>query len=211
VGATAARFLGKHEILGPRFVGAHGVWLEHDELMLLSQADAALVHCPGSNFKLGSGLANVRRWRDAGIRCGLGSDGAACNNRLDTFHEMSVAAGLSRVLEPAHALTARDVVALATRDGAHALGLGDRVGSLETGKQADVVVMDALGPHLAPDPARDPYAAIVHSARASDVRLTMVAGRVLYRDGAWSTLDPERASAEAHTEALGLVRRMEAA
>jgi 5-methylthioadenosine/S-adenosylhomocysteine deaminase len=211
VGDTAARYFAKHDVLGPRFVGAHGVWLEDDELAALGKADAALVHCPGSNLKLGSGFANLRRWRTAGIRSGLGSDGAACNNRLDTFQEMNLAAGLTRVLEPAQPLTSRDVLALATCDGARALGLGGRVGSLEAGKQADVAVVDARGPHAAPSGERDPYTTLVHACGPRDVRLTMVAGRVLYRDGAWSTLDPERAIADARAEAQGLLRRMEAA
>jgi cytosine/adenosine deaminase-related metal-dependent hydrolase len=211
VGSTAARYFATHGVLSERFVGAHGVWLDPEELGELKRADSALVHCPGSNLKLGSGLANVRRWRAAGVRCGIGSDGAACDNRLDTFHEMSLAAGLSRSLEPADPLSARDVLALATRDGARALGLGDRVGSLEVGKQADVAVVDARGLHLAPNAERDPYVTLVHACRAGDVRLTMVAGRVLYRDGSWSTLDPERAVADARAEAQGLLRRMEAA
>jgi len=208
---SAARYFADKKVLSGRFVGAHGVWLEPDELDLLKRADAALVHCPGSNLKLGSGYADVRAWADAGIRRGIGSDGAACNNRLDVFHEMSVAAGLSRVKHPDHPPSAREVLALATCDGAAALGLGDRIGSLEAGKQADVLVLDASAPHQAPNAERDPYLTVVHSSRPSDVRVTMVAGRVLYEDGAWTTIDPERAIADANAEALGLARRMEAA
>jgi len=206
---TAARHFAHHGVLSERFVGAHGVWLEDAELKLLAKAGAALVHCPGSNLKLGSGLADVRAWRRAGLRCALGSDGAACNNRLDPFHEMSFAAGIARVKHADEPLTARDVLALATRDGARALGLGETTGSLEAGKQADVIVVDVSAPHHAPNEAVDPYATIVHAARASDVRLTMVAGRVLYRGGEWSTLDAARAASDARAEALGLVRRAE--
>ena len=213
VATTAARFFAARQVLSPRFVGAHGVWLDREERELMARADAALVHCPGSNLKLGSGLACVRAWKDAGIRCGLGSDGAACNNRLDTFHEMGLAALVSRVRpatglpEPCASLGAREVVALATCDGARALGWGDAIGSLEPGKQADVVVIDVGGAHHGPDPERDPYTTLVHSARASDVRLTMVAGRILYRQGSWSTLDPAAVLAEARAEARGLMRR----
>jgi cytosine/adenosine deaminase-related metal-dependent hydrolase len=190
---------------------------------LLKAADAALVHCPGSNLKLGSGIAHVRAWRKAGIRCGLGSDGAACNNRLDSFHEMSLAALASRVrgaIAPTGStggasggngadtpLTAREVVALATCDGARALGLGDVTGSLEAGKQADIAIVDVSGPHHGPSPERDPYTTLVHATRASDVRLTMVAGRVLYRDGTWTTLDPRAVQADARAELTGLLRR----
>ena len=219
VSISAARYFARHGVLGRHFVGAHGVWLDDEELGLLKRADAALVHCPGSNLKLGSGLARVEAWRRAGIRCGLGSDGAACSNRLDTLHEMSLAALVSRARSAyvtgeaaaAHAaapvLTARDVVALATCDGARALGLGETTGSLEAGKQADIAVVNVSGPHLGPAPERDPYATLVHAACAADVRLTMVAGRVLYRDGAWTTLDPEAVRADARAELDGLLRR----
>jgi 5-methylthioadenosine/S-adenosylhomocysteine deaminase len=211
VGDTATHYFAARDLLSARFVGAHGVWLEDEELARLSRAGAALVHCPGSNLKLGSGFADVRRWRKAGVRCGIGSDGAACNNRLDTFHEMSLAAGIGRTLHPEQPISAREVLALATCDGARALGLGDRTGSLEAGKQADVIVVGAEAAHHAPNPERDPYVTLVHAARASDVRLTLVAGRVLYRDGTWSTLDAERAVADARAEAKGLVRRAELA
>jgi len=211
VGSTAARYFASRNVLSARFVGAHGVWLEADELADLARADAALVHCPGSNLKLGSGFANVRRWREAGVRCGLGSDGAACNNRLDTFHEMSLASGLSRTLEPDRPLTAREVLALATCDGAMALGLADSIGSLEPGKQADAIVVDARGLHVSPHAERDPYVSIVQACRAGDVRMTMVAGRILYRDGAWTTLDAGRVAADARAEAQGLLRRRGAA
>jgi 5-methylthioadenosine/S-adenosylhomocysteine deaminase len=211
VGRTAARHFAAHGLLSERFVGAHGVWLDPDELGELARAKAALVHCPGSNLKLGSGLAAVRAWRDAGIRCGLGSDGAACNNRLDPFAELSLAAGVSRVKHPERALTAREVLSLATCDGARALGLGDRIGSLEVGKQADVIAVDMKGPHHGPTPENDPYVALVHAARASDVRLTMVAGRALYRDGEWITLNHLSVLSDAWNEARGLERRVDAA
>jgi cytosine/adenosine deaminase-related metal-dependent hydrolase len=210
VGATAARYFAGRHVLSERFVGAHGVWIADEELTLLARARAALVHCPGSNLKLGSGLANLRSWRRAGIRAGLGSDGAACNNRLDTFHEMSLAAGISRVLVPSEPLGPREVLELATRGGAEALGLGAVTGSLEAGKQADVIVLDVSGPHLAPNEDRDPYATIVHAGRATDVRLTLVSGRVLYREGTWTTLDAERAAGESRAEARRLRGRLEA-
>ena len=104
-------------------------------------------------------------------------------------------------------LTAREVVALATCDGARALGLGDVTGSLEAGKQADIAIVDVSGPHHGPAPERDPYTTLVHATRASDVRLTMVAGRVLYRDGAWTTLDPRAVQADARAELTGLLKR----
>ena len=207
VGSHAAPYFAKHGVLSPRFVGAHGVWLDGDELAMMKQADAALVHCPGSNLKLGSGLADVRAWRRAGVRCGLGSDGAACNNRLDTFAEMGLGAGIARVLHRDEPSPARDMVALATCDGAEALGLGAETGSLEAGKQADVSVVRVDQAHHGPDPLRDVYTTLAHAARASDVRLTLVQGRVLYRDGEHTTLEPARCVSEAAAESRALAKR----
>jgi 5-methylthioadenosine/S-adenosylhomocysteine deaminase len=207
VSSTAARYLAKHGLLSGRFVGAHGVWVDDEEMKLLRRADAALVHCPGANLKLGSGLANVKRWARAGLKRGLGSDGAACDNRLDTFHELSLAALISRTLEPADPLGAREALALATCEGARVLGLDGMTGSLEPGKQADVIVVDHTALHQTPNETQDPYTTLVHAARAPDVRLTMVAGRILYRDREWQTLDAERAAADARAEARALLQR----
>lgn len=211
VGCHAAPYFAKHGVLSERFVGAHGVQLDDAELDLVKGANAALVHCPGSNLKLGSGLADVAAWRAKGIRCGLGSDGAACNNRLDTFHEMGLAGGIARVRRREAPMSARDVLALATIDGARALGIDGETGSLEAGKQADLAVTDIEGPYSAPFAAQDPYTALVFGAGQRDVILTVVAGRVLYDRETWPTLDPNRVNAEAKSEARALVRRAEAA
>jgi cytosine/adenosine deaminase-related metal-dependent hydrolase len=210
VGSHAAPYFAKHGVLSERFVGAHGVWLDDGELDLVRNANAALVHCPGSNLKLGSGLADVMAWREKGIRCGLGSDGAACNNRLDTFFEMGLAGGISRVKRRESPMAARDVLALATIDGARTLGIADVTGSLEVGKQADLAVTDIEGPYSAPFAAEDPYTALVFGACQRDVILTVVAGRVLYEREAWPTLDPNRTNFEARTEAMQLVSRAQA-
>ena len=207
VGSHAAPYFAKQGVLSPRFVGAHGVWLDDDEIALFKRANAALVHCPGSNLKLGSGLADVRAWKRAGVRRGLGSDGGACNNRLDSFAEMALAAGLARVVHRDDPLNAQDIVALATCDGAEALGLAGEVGSLEAGKQADVAVVRIDRLHHAPFAERDVYTALVHAARDTDVRLTAVQGRVLYRDGTHTTLEPARCAAKAVSEARALAER----
>ncbi len=207
VGMHAAPYFEKHGVLSEHFVGAHGVWLDEEEMGMVRDANAALVHCPGSNLKLGSGLADVAAWKRHGIRCGLGSDGAACNNRLDTFTEMGLAGGIARLKHRDHPLPARDIVALATCDGARALGLFDRIGSLEVGKQADIVCVDVDTPRCAPLGADDPYTTLVHSANSSDVTFTMVAGQVLYDWGEWKTMDPLEVVAEATREARALLAR----
>lgn len=209
VGCHAAPYFARHDVLSERFVGAHGVWLDEGEMDLIRGANAALVHCPGSNFKLGSGLADVVTWKKKGIRRGLGSDGAACNNRLDTFFEMGLAGGISRVRHRDDPLSARDVLALATIDGARALGLGDETGSLEVGKQADLAVVDIEGPYSGPHARRDPYTALVYGACQRDVILTVVAGKVLYDREQWTTLDPGAVNFDAKYEGMQLVRRAE--
>jgi 5-methylthioadenosine/S-adenosylhomocysteine deaminase len=207
VGESATRYFARHQLLGERFLGAHGVWVDAEEAAVLGSAGAAVAHCPGANLKLGAGIADVRMLRQAGVRVGLGSDGAACNNRLDALEEMRMAALLSRWRSRGRGLSAREVVELATCEGARALGLATRVGSLEVGKEADLTVVSLEAPHLEPREGADPYDALVYAARASDVRLTMVAGRVLYRDGGFTTLDPAEVVAEARAERRGLLRR----
>src|SRR5438552_17197417 len=138
------------------------------------------MHCPGSNLKLGSGIAPVPEMRARGITVSLGADGAACNNRLDMFEEMRLAAILQAMRAQPGVVTARDALWMATRAGAKTLGLDDQIGSLEVGKRADVIVVDRDRPHLAPGP--DPYSTLVYAARGSDVRTTIVDGEILVDD-----------------------------
>ena len=147
---------------------------------MLADHDVKVMHCPGSNLKLGSGIAPVPEMRARGITVSLGADGAACNNRLDMFEEMRLAAVLQAMRQQPGVLPARDVLWMATRAGARTLGLDDEIGSLEAGKRADLIVVDRDRPHLAPGP--DPYSTLVYAARGSDVRTTIVDGEVLVDD-----------------------------
>ena len=123
-----------------------------------------VLHCPGSNLKLGSGIAPiVGDPQRAASRVSLGADGAACNNSLDMFQEMRLAATLQAMRQGPGALPARDVVAMATREGARALGQAGDIGSIETGKKADLIVVSTRGVHQAP-PA-DPYSPLVYASR----------------------------------------------
>jgi 5-methylthioadenosine/S-adenosylhomocysteine deaminase len=148
---------------------------------LLAERDVKVMHCPGSNLKLGSGIAPVVEMRTRGITVSLGADGAACNNRLDIFEEMRLAAVLQAARLGPGALPARDVLWMATRGGARTLGLEAEIGSVEVGKRADLVVVNRQAPHLAPDP--EPYSTLVYAARGTDVRITLVDGELLVDDG----------------------------
>ena len=153
----------------------------------MAERDVKVLHCPGSNLKLGSGLAPVVEMRAKGISVSLGADGAACNNHLDMFEEMRLAAVLQSVRHQPGALTARDAVQMATREGARALGLEHEIGSIEVGKRADLILIDATGTLI-------PYSTIVYASRGTDVRTTIVDGEVLVDDFRPTRWDPAEIS-----------------
>ncbi len=179
-GLSNLAYLASVHLASPRLCAAHCVWVDDREQQLLADHDVKVMHCPGSNLKLGSGIAPVPEMRARGITVSLGADGAACNNRLDMFEEMRLAAILQAMRKEPGVLTARDVLWMATRAGARTLGLEHAIGSLDVGKRADVIVVDRDRPHLAPGP--DPYSTLVYAARGSDVRTTIVDGHVLVDD-----------------------------
>jgi 5-methylthioadenosine/S-adenosylhomocysteine deaminase len=193
------------ELLSPRLNVAHCVWVDEDERALLAGSQVKVTHCPGSNLKLGSGIAPVPEMRARGINVSLGADGAACNNHLDMFGEMRLAAGLQSIRHSPGALSARDALWMATRAGAKALGQDAEIGSIEVGKKADLILIDAASAHSAPSP--DPFSAIVYAAHAADVRVTMVDGEILVRDGQPLQLDPAEIGADARHHAAELARR----
>ena len=164
----------------PKLCAAHCVHVTDAEQGLLAEYAIKVLHCPGSNLKLGSGVAPVTEMRSRGISVSLGADGAACNNTLDMFQEMRLAATLQAARLGPGALPARDAVWMATREGARALGLEQEIGVLAPGARADVIVVAADQPHHTP--AADPYATLVYGCRASDVRATIIDGRVVARE-----------------------------
>jgi cytosine/adenosine deaminase-related metal-dependent hydrolase len=161
------------------------------------------VHCPSSNLKLGSGLAPIPEMLDAGCRVAIGADGAPCNNRLDGFAEMRLAALIQKPRLGPEVMPAARVLELATLGGARALGLQSEIGSIEVGKCADLIALDLDGPHAQPDGA-DLVSRIVYSATAADVRHVIVAGRVVVRDGVLKTADLAKVRATANREARRL-------
>jgi len=195
-------YLAELKLASPRLCAAHCVWVDDRDQALLAAHDVKVMHCPGSNLKLGSGIAPVPEMRARGITVSLGADGAACNNRLDMFEEMRLAAILQAMRKQPGVLPARDVLSMATRAGAKTLGLEDQIGSLEEGKKADVIIVDRDRPHLAPGP--DPYSTLVYAARGSDVRTTIVDGEVLVDDFAPTRVDRGQVAAEARAAATRL-------
>lgn len=173
--------LHQRRLLSPRATLAHCVHLEPGEPELLARTGTAVAHCPSANLKLASGIADVPALVDAGVNVALGADGAPCNNNLDLWREMKLAALLPRVRHGPAALSARRVLEMATLGGARAAGMADRVGSLEPGKRADLALVDLRGPHLQPL-LDDVHTALVFGATAADVRTVLVEGEIVVRD-----------------------------
>lgn len=188
-GLTPIRALEKLGLLDPaQMLLAHCVWLEDDELACLAAHGVGVAHNPVSNMKLASGTARVTDLLAAGIAVGLGTDGEKENNNLDLFEEMKVASLLAKLRHlDAAALPAWDVLHCATLGGARALGLQQQIGSLEVGKQADLIAVAADTPRMTPFLTAGPFINLhhnlVHAVQGGDVRMTMVAGRTVVEHG----------------------------
>ncbi|MBI2311228.1 MAG: TRZ/ATZ family hydrolase [Betaproteobacteria bacterium] len=175
-------------LLGPSLVAVHMVHLNPSEIELVAQQGCHVAHCPSSNLKLASGIAPVHQLLDRGVNVGLGTDGAASNNRLDLFEEMRLAALLAKAASgKADTLPAHAALRMATLNGARALGKDGLFGSLVPGKAADIVAVDFSAIELAP--CYDPVSHLVYAAGREDVTDVWVAGRRLVRQGELATLD----------------------
>ena len=207
-GKDNVAWLNQAGLCGPRTVLAHCVHVTPEEVHILANTSTSVAHCPGANLKLASGYAPLPRMLAARVNVALGADGAACNNALDVFHEMRLAATMHLPKYGAAAMSPAEVLAMATVRGAQALGLANEIGSIETGKKADITVLDVSAPHFQPA-GDDLHATIVHCARGSDVTDVIVDGRIVVRDRRLLTLNAGKLAAAASSEArrlLGAVR-----
>lgn len=180
-GMSPAEYLHTIGLLDRNVIAAHCVWLNEKEVELLAKTGTAVGHCPKSNLKLASGIADTDTYIKAGITVGLGTDGTASNNALDMVEEMRFAALLAKVVHyNPEAVNARTALRMATIEGARALGLGDITGSLEKGKRADLLVVHAEATNMVP--VYDVYSAIVYAMNSKNVRSSMVEGEWIMRD-----------------------------
>lgn len=212
-GTTPVRALERLGALEVPLIAAHCVYVDEEEMEIMARprdgrSTIGVAHNPASNCKLASGIAPVPALRGRAVDVGLATDGAASNNRLDVWAEMRLAAMIHKVstMDPTVA-GAPDALRMATLEGARVLGLDDRIGSLETGKQADIVLVDFDRPHLYP--RHNVVSHLVYAAEAADVATVMVDGRILYDRGEFTTLDVEQAKAEVTRRATRLARRVE--
>jgi 5-methylthioadenosine/S-adenosylhomocysteine deaminase len=194
--ATPTAYLDSLGFWKPGTVAAHAVWLTPEDIAILKRTGAGVSHNPESNMKLASGTAPVPAMQAAGLPVGLGTDGAASNNDLDMFEAMRQAALLHKLIaKDPRVVPAIDALAMATIDGARALGMSDRIGSLEPGKRADVIIVDMSSARQTP--MYDPVSHLVYVTRGTDVRTTIVDGRVVMRDRRVLTLNAAAVKAEA--------------
>jgi 5-methylthioadenosine/S-adenosylhomocysteine deaminase len=171
-------------------IAAHVIWVDPADIRTLAEKKVGLAHCPSSNMKLASGIAPVVAQQAAGLKVGLGTDGpAGSNNDFQLLEELDLAAKLQKVsrMDP-EVLSAKKALAMATIDGAHVIGQADRLGSLEAGKQADLVFLNTATLHSTP--SFDPYSTVVYAAKSADVTDVFVAGRRLVANRQLTTLNP---------------------
>jgi 5-methylthioadenosine/S-adenosylhomocysteine deaminase len=187
-GLTTVQYLARIGVLGPNVLGAHCIWLDQADVQTMAHFSAGCSYNPSSNMKTAAGLMPALELLSAGVAVGLGTDGAASNNNQDMFEEMDLAAKEQKFarMDP-RALTAQQVVEMATITGARALHLEKQIGSLELGKKADLILLDTTAAHATP--MYDLYSAIVYSLKSSDVRTSIIGGKIVMDERRTLTLD----------------------
>ncbi|MBA4312312.1 MAG: N-ethylammeline chlorohydrolase [Chlorobiaceae bacterium] len=208
-GMANIEFLNKLGILSNRSVLAHCVHLNKNEFSILQDTKTNVSHCPSSNLKLGSGIADVPALLSKNISVSIGADGAPCNNTLDLFQEMRLASLIQKPFYGSTSMPAETIFRMATINGAHALGIANEIGSIELGKKADLVLLDLeniFNPLL---PSKNLYSSIVHSASPENVDSVMIDGKWVYRKKENITSDIEKIRHDAKKELHKLISRIE--
>jgi len=191
-GMSPVAYLNSIGVLGPDVVAAHCIFVDAADQKLLAEKKVGCIHNPSSNMMIASGVSPVPDMRAAGVAVGLGTDGpAGSNNDLDLMEEIDLAAKLAKITKMSPlALNAKDVVEMATIDGARAIHMENEIGSLETGKKADMILISLEEPNAVP--MYDVYSQIAYSLKGSDVETVVIGGRVVMRDHKLLTVDESR-------------------
>lgn len=196
-GLTPVAYLESLDVLGDAVIAAHCIHLTEEDIQLITRRKVGVAHNPESDMKLASGVAPIPALLAAGAKVALGTDGPASNNNLDMFAEMDTAAKLHKVFrDDPTVMEARVVLEMATIGGARVLGLEERIGSIEKGKRADVIVIDLNKPHLVP--LYNPYSQVVYAAGGGDVETVIIEGRVVMGKRKLLTLDEEKLIRNVH-------------
>lgn len=198
-------YLDEIGLTGPDLLLAHCIWLDETEMELVAKTQTKVVHCPSSNLKLASGIAKIPELIKLGARVSIGADGAPCNNNLDQFTEMRIAALIQKPIYGPTIMPAEQVFALATIEGAKAMGLEEDIGSLEVGKKADLAIVDLDNLHNYPlGPNANVYSQLVYQAKSSDVVTTIVDGEIVMENRVLKTID----ETEIKTKANEAIKRV---
>jgi len=195
-GRSPVAYLADLGVLSERTVAAHCVHVSPEDIETLVEFEVGVAHNPVSNLKLASGVAPIPTMVEAGVKLGIGTDGAASNNTLDLLRDMQLASLLHKgVFGDPTVLPARSMIEMATIGGARVLGLEAEIGTLTEGKQADMVCFSVDGPHATP--VFDPWSHLVYAARSSDVRHVLVHGKLVVGNRTLNTMDQERIESQA--------------
>ena len=196
-------------ILNDHTVLAHGIHVNENEINTLKQNDVRISHCPSSNLKLGSGIANIPRYLKEGISVSLGADGAPCNNNLSAFTEMRLASLIQKPVHGPKVMDAQTVFRLATIEGARALHIDGETGSIETGKKADLVLLDLNKVEMPyTEDEKSIYSKIVYSASVHNVHSVMIDGKWVVKDRVSNKYDIKQVVSNAKTELNNLLKRL---
>ncbi|KRE39976.1 5'-deoxyadenosine deaminase [Paenibacillus sp. Soil522] len=192
----------------PNLILAHSIWLDDEEKRIIRDRGVKVTHCPGSNMKLASGIAEIPLLLEQGIDIGIGADGAPCNNNLDMFQEMRLTAYMQKVKHGPTIMNAKTVLRMATMGGAKVLGLEEEIGSIEIGKLADLQLLDLEDFHVYPSFDADWYSRVVYAATRGDVDTVLIDGQIVMENKLVRTVDKKVVLKEADRSLRKLIERL---
>lgn len=192
----------------PNLILAHSIWLNDEEKRIIRDRGVKVTHCPGSNMKLASGIAQIPELLREGIPVGIGADGAPCNNNLDMFQEMRLTAFIQKIQHGPTVMDARTVLRMATMGGAEVLGMEQEIGSIEVGKLADLQLLDLEDFHVYPSYDADLFSRVVYAATRGDVDTVFIDGEIVMQGKIVKTIDRKRVLKESDRALKGLLNRI---
>lgn len=192
----------------PNLILAHSIWLDEEEKRIIRERGVKVTHCPGSNLKLASGIAEVPHLLQQGVAVGIGADGAPCNNNLDMFQEMRLTAYIQKVKHGPTVMNAKEVLRMATVGGAKVLGMEGQIGSIEEGKLADMQLLDLEDFHVYPSYDADWYSRVVYAATRGDVDTVIIDGQIVLEGKVVRTIDKAKVLREADQSLRRLIARL---
>ncbi len=201
-------YLDRIGLARPNLILAHSIWLDEEEKRIIRERGVKVTHCPGSNLKLASGIAEVPDLLARGIPVGIGADGAPCNNNLDMYQEMRLTAFIQKVRHGPTVMDARTVLRMATMGGAEVLGLEKEIGSVEVGKLADLQLLDLEDFHVYPSYDADLFSRVVYAATRGDVDTVLIDGEIVMSGKRVRTIDRSVVLKEADRSLKGLLARI---